>query len=199
MTPPHETRAEVAALVLETLARLGHPDLARNVRIEWNGRFTRRMGDAFYRKTPARGASGPECRLRFSVPLWPRASAAERRETVVHEVAHLVTYHEARERRSRPQSHGPEWRRVMARAGYPNPSRCHQVDRTGLKRTRRTVAVYCDCPAPTYVTPQLARRIRKGSYRCTRCQTSLGAASLEPRDRGNEDTTTAVAARKSQR
>ena len=53
-------------------------ELAQAVIVEWNSRFTRRLGDGIYSPLTFRA------RIRLSVPLWPRASEKDRRETVIH-------------------------------------------------------------------------------------------------------------------
>jgi SprT protein len=62
--------------------RNGVPELAQVIVVVWNSRFTRRLGDAAYNSTTFRA------RVRLSVPLWPRASEVDRRETVIHEACH---------------------------------------------------------------------------------------------------------------
>ena len=60
------------------------PELAQVIVVEWNPRFTRRLGDAGYSPITYRA------RIRLSIPLWPRASEQDRRETVIHETCHLI-------------------------------------------------------------------------------------------------------------
>lgn len=156
---------DVLNWTLDTLAALGVTDLP--VDVEWNDRFTRRLGDARYK---------PDCsRVRFSAPLWPRASEKERYETVVHEVCHIVAYHQNRGRRIEP--HGWEWQCLMIKCGV-EPERCHNVDRTGLARTRKTASAWCNCMEHK-ITPQMAGRIRFGETRriCKRCR---GILQLSP-------------------
>jgi len=60
------------------------PELAQVVVVEWNPRFTRRLGDAGYSHVTFRAT------IRLSIPLWPRATDQDRRETVIHEVCHII-------------------------------------------------------------------------------------------------------------
>ena len=169
-------RQHVAGLALQ-LVRRHAPTLEPLLRIEWNARFTSRLGDAMYLdegaiaqtafRTGRRSVLGwePMARVRFSIPLWPRASRTERDETVAHEVAHLITV--ARWTASlsaplrfgtlrppaRPSAHGREWQAIMREMGYV-PKRCHSVDRTGLARrrkSRRTYALRCPNCDRTYM------------------------------------------------
>jgi SprT protein len=60
------------------------PELAQAFLIEWNTRFTCRLGDAHYSPISMRA------RIRLSIPLWQRVSAEERRETSIHETCHCI-------------------------------------------------------------------------------------------------------------
>lgn len=153
----------------DALERLGYPDL--QVLIEWHPRFTARLGDA----TLKHGVGF----VRLSVPLWPRASANERRETVLHEICHVVVRYESKKSGKRVRSHGHAWQHKMRTLGI-EPKRCHKVNRDGLKRTRRTVQMYCAC-AICPQTPRVAKRIRTGLYKysCRKCKALL---RFEPYD-----------------
>ena len=131
------------------------PELFAKITVEWNNRFTRKMGDANWKLN----------RVRFSVPLWPRASEDERRTTVIHEVCHLVANYKYKlfEKRGRRNPHGQEWKHLMKLCGI-RPERCHNVDRTGLKRhnTRTKYKVYCEC-REWLVGPVRMKRMNSGA------------------------------------
>lgn len=98
-------------------------------RVEFSGALPRAMGKAHLGRRL----------IKFSVPLWDQATNLQRRETVVYEVAHAVCYVRGTDR-----GHGAGWKAQMAAMGYPNASKYHTVDRTGLKRKRHdTVEVAC--------------------------------------------------------
>ncbi|MHC4302812.1 MAG: SprT family zinc-dependent metalloprotease [Planctomycetota bacterium] len=131
----------------------GCPEIFDRITVEWNGRFTRRMGDATY----------GTYRIRLSSPLWPRASVDEQENTVAHEVCHIVAVHLYG---WGAKGHGADWRGCMVRAGF-NPTRCHNVDRAGLarKNTRTMVRVYCGCPDGLTITKNLwTRTLRNGEW-----------------------------------
>jgi SprT protein len=139
------------------------PEFYSRIKVEWNARFTRKVGDANYRLN----------RVRFSAPLWPRASEQERRETVIHEVCHLVANYKynlsAKVGHCSP--HGVEWKSLMRKCGIL-PKRTHNVDRTGLRRnhTQTKYKVYCSC-REWLIGPIRMRRMNTGTrfYTCPTC------------------------------
>jgi len=171
----HADRVVAAGWALDALQRLGHASLAEELRIEWRP-FASRMGDALYvprgvlvrHRGSFRFAEQRTVRVRLSSALWPRATRRDRYETVVHEVAHLVTAHEARQACApAPSAHGAEWRAVMLRAGVTPERCCDNVSNEGLVRR---VEVSCACPTRSKVTPYVAGRIAAGAaYSCRRC------------------------------
>ncbi len=114
----------------------GVPELSQVILVEWNKRFTSRLGDAIYNRVSMRA------RIRLSTPLWSLATTADiRMETVVHETCHIVVDYK---HRYAPRPHGSEWKEAMRNCGL-KPLRLHTIDRTGLARRRR-LFVLCDCP-----------------------------------------------------
>lgn len=53
---------------------------------------------------------GAKYTVRFSIPLWDRASRKERDEAVIHEIAHIVVFYRYKERIHAVNPHGREWR-----------------------------------------------------------------------------------------
>ena len=143
----------------ETLATLGHAGLP--VRIAWSKRFTSRLGDALYQD----GCS----RVRFSVPLWPRAGGKNQYETVVHEICHIVASHENVGRKI--SAHGREWKALMWKCDV-EPRRCHDVRPAGYKDPR-TIKAKCGCKEHM-VTEGEALKIAAGfPLGCRKCRTGL--------------------------
>lgn len=116
---------------------------------------------------------GPSARIRFSGALWPRATQEERRETAVHEACHIVAAHEAALKGTKvSSSHGHEWKALMRKCGL-KPTRCHNVDRTGLKKSRKEIKASCGC-GDHPVTPYVAGRIAAGCrYTCRKCKRAI--------------------------
>lgn len=157
---------EVNVWVIQTLETLDRLDLYEKLDIEWRSRFTSKMGSAcFYSHGKKNHA------VRFSIPLWPRASRTERRVTVIHEVCHIVAYKNALELGVHIRPHGREWEVLMLRCDV-SPDRTHSVSNKGLVKR---VDVNCGCGTIS-VTPYVAGRVAAGAgYRCRRCKANLTA------------------------
>ena len=170
--------ARIGELIRTKLIEIGRPEL--KIRWEWNDRFTRRMGDA---KSDPSGAGG---RVRFSKPLWPVASEAERRETVLHELAHiLVDCLHGRQvtftRRGRPQrvSHGRKFKSMLIRLGGTG-ARTHSVDTSSVRG--RQARFVLECPgcqkAISFSKSVRTKWIRRSQTRiCLRCRTRIPASA----------------------
>jgi predicted SprT family Zn-dependent metalloprotease len=174
-------RQQAAGWALETMDRLGYDldsELVQSLHIEWAPRHTASLGDAVYidldrasrREKLWVGLRSDTDRLysrvRLSVPLWPRATEAERHETVVHEICHLVVHHEHPEK---CKPHGVAWQATMLRAGL-TPRTTHTIDRTGLRRKQKRYRGYCGCPEGVELTKQRVKKMLSGiSYSHTKC------------------------------
>lgn len=87
------------------------------------------------------------------------------RQTVPHEVAHLLTFKLYPRFR---QHHGPEWKYVMRRLGLP-PVRCHQMQ---LVEARPHTYI-CNC-RKYFVSNLVHKRIVAGSHRfCRKCRSKI--------------------------
>lgn len=148
------SHSEIQQLVTETCEKLSIPQ----VTWRFSGRFTSKMGEA----RPAIGF------VRFSKPLWVRATVEERRQVIIHEVCHVAAF----ARHGACQGHGHTWRALMVFCGV-KPDRCHKVDNTDLRRRRRgSRAVVCGCPGKTHTLgPVRVRHMLAGLrvYSCRQC------------------------------
>ncbi len=127
-----------------------------NYKVDFSGRFTRRMGQCDFRHRV----------ISYSTPLWPLATPEQRRQTAIHEVAHAVT----RDRHGTVSPHGKEWRAQMVAMGA-SPKRTHNVNRESVKRTRGdTVTMVCCGGAPFRVTLKKAHGLVTRGGRCRACQ-----------------------------
>ncbi len=108
--------------------------------------------------------------LRFNPQLYRENSEHFLRQTVAHEVAHLIAH---RVFGPHIQPHGAEWRLIMQGVYELPPERCHSY---AITRRQRTLYLYrCACTERDF--PFTARRhalVRKGRrYLCRSCRTTL--------------------------
>jgi predicted SprT family Zn-dependent metalloprotease len=160
MTPTQITEA-----IATDLRTLGH-----DIEIAWemNTRFTNRIGDATWRP------NGKHL-IRFGTKTFGALDDVSQRETVAHEVAHIVAA-ECHGRLSKP--HGWQWQAVMSRLGYRGASSCMDVGkksdeiqaafRAVARKKTRYVVVCLSCENRTLVTRGTALKI--SGYRCARCR-----------------------------
>lgn len=187
----YDMRIAAEELLIQTLITLGHPELIRYVQIQWNKRYTSKMGSAFYlgslldenkelfsrvyRKHQKVGDGNYLVKIRFSSVLWPRATEEQRRHTVIHEVCHIVCYHEdLLTHRGVSSQHGKNWKELMRRVGC-QPTRCHNVPNADLKRkSQKVVKAMCQC-ATWMITKRRAEKIISGrcDYLCKKCRGAL--------------------------
>lgn len=98
------------------------------------------------------------------------------RETVAHEVAHLVTFWQWNRTRigRRPQPHGSEWRTIMSRVLLVEPERTHNYDMTNVQvRRQRRFAYACPCRVHKVTTVKHNKLARGGRYVCAHCKSQL--------------------------
>lgn len=89
-------------------------------------------------------------------------------DTVVHEIAHLLTDHKYPH--SKP--HGDKWQQIMFLLGVTNPSTTHSYSTKPARQTKQYVYI-CDCRVH-YLPTITHNRILKGAeYKCKRCGTGL--------------------------
>lgn len=138
------------------------PELADKIVVQWNRRFTRRLGDAIYSRKKKRG------RIRLSVPLWSRCTGDDKRETVIHETCHVIVGYKNCDSTKRVKPHGPEWRAAMIRCGL-KPVVYHTIDREGIG-----YFLVRDCPNTLNGKCRVGRRdffrLQRGLFlHCTLC------------------------------
>ena len=153
-------------------------ELAQAIVIEWNRRFTRRLGDAVFNPITF------QSKIRLSIPLWPRASSQDKRETVIHEACHIIVWHKFG---LFVAPHGSEWRQAMRNCGV-QPERTHVVDRTGLARRQRRF-ILLDSPNngiehKCRMTAREFNQIRRGVVmECKKCGLVVGRESAVEEER----------------
>jgi len=168
-------RQRVAAMVLKALKKMGRQDLLPYIWVVWSTRLTSSMGRAVFarpgdivrKRFEKNTIDGRVVRMELSVPLWDRATEAQRNQTILHELSHLITHQEALiAQQERPKPHGRRWKNTMHRIGA-DAARTHTVDTGGLGRLK--AKAQCRC-MDHYVTPRMAGEILMGKrYTCRKC------------------------------
>jgi SprT protein len=108
--------------------------------------------------------------LRFNPTLYAQNREDFLRQTVPHEVAHLIAQ-ALYGRRIRP--HGAEWQTIMREVFALQPLRCHSY---AVQRRPVTRFVYlCACPEQDFAfSAQRHRLVARGTrYFCRRCKATL--------------------------
>ena len=110
--------------------------------------------------------------LRFNLAMLLKYGQEFITDTVVHEVAHLVTRALCRNKGRRIRPHGPEWAKVMRRLGG-QPKRTHNFTVPPARRTR-TFPYRCNCREwPLGPKRHALAQSGRGKYRCPRCHGPL--------------------------
>ncbi|KXG80004.1 SprT family zinc-dependent metalloprotease [Pseudomonas mosselii] len=105
--------------------------------------------------------------LRFNLQLYRENQEDFLRQTVAHEVAHLVAHQLFGDR---IQAHGEEWQLIMRGVYELPPNRCHNYE---VQRRVATRYIYrCPCPESDFpFTAQRHKLVRQGRrYLCRRCR-----------------------------
>lgn len=132
-------------------SQYGLSSLAERVTVHWNSRM---------RSTAGR-ATWPDSTVELN-PALQDISESEVERTFLHELAHLVAYERAGNRRIKP--HGPEWRRACCDLGIPDERAGHSLPLPS--RTLRRKWRYF-CPG-CWAVVERVRRMR-GYSACYAC------------------------------
>ncbi|MCG6896583.1 MAG: SprT-like domain-containing protein [Thiocapsa sp.] len=109
--------------------------------------------------------------IRYNPTLLHRHPAEFLRETVPHEVGHIVAFIR---HGTRIRPHGAEWQTIMRHFGA-YPSRCHRFDTSTLRaRTLRRFSYRCGCRTHQLSSIRHNRVLAAGVvYLCPRCRQPL--------------------------
>jgi SprT protein len=113
--------------------------------------------------------------LRFNAQLYRENSEDFLKQTVAHEVAHLIA-HQLFGDRITP--HGEEWQLIMRGVYELPPNRCHTY---AIKRRSATRYIYrCPCPDSDFAfSAQRHALVKQGrGYLCRRCRNALVFSGL---------------------
>lgn len=156
----------------ETLIKLGCSAICNRFQIEWNSRFTWKMGlahTAMVKMYPY---------IELSSALWPYATETEKYETVVHEVCHIANAYKTRTDPSYVDDggHGESWKKLMIACGVP-PNRCHNVKSPiDLPGKNKRFEGKCKCKTWQLTQNRITRMKRGVHYFCKTCNTTITIA-----------------------
>lgn len=110
-----------------------------------------------------------ENQIKINPVLFNRNKKQFFKDTIPHEVAHLVAYKVFRD-----CGHGDGWKHTMIRLGYV-PKRCHNYETDDLKR-KVTITRYlytCSCRTTYELTTQMHKKhlaTKQRGFRCSQCR-----------------------------
>lgn len=137
---------------------------AERITWAWNARLSRAIARAQL----------ASARIELSSRLFPLLPDHEQRDTIIHEVCHIVAH-----AMHGPDiaHHGREWRQLMQKAGGEPRARSKSIDGADFLRGPNRIPFFCGCRAHA-VTAQRADKIRRGFvFVCTRCNEPLTAGA----------------------
>lgn len=141
------------SIVIDCCIKLGRPELHEVITVEWNARLATTMGKAWTYFRERKGV------IHLNPTLWARATEGQRRDTTVHEAAHIL----ANLINGRKCGHGPLWADVMVRLGAP-PVRCHNVSTEGVRRKSVRYSIACPrCGTRIRFNPQQRAQVQTGT------------------------------------
>jgi predicted SprT family Zn-dependent metalloprotease len=140
--------------------------------VTFNPRLSMALGRLMFRRDRTTLATHAQ-RIEFA-PMLMKCGAGDRRDTVIHEIAHAVVMI----RDGGEGGHGCLWRAVMRELGVQHPrAKLHQDDAEPetqaymlerAKKARRTV-VACSC-ATYAITPRKAAKLLRPGVGCRKCR-----------------------------
>lgn len=152
----------IDAQIRATCALLDAGALAPSITWSWNGRLTRAIARAHFQIS----------KIELSSRLFPLLPVDEQRDTVIHEVCHLVAHHL---HGPAVPHHGREWRALMVKAGGKPRARSKSIEGADFLRGRNRVTYWCGCRTHAVTTSRAAKIERGFIFVCTRCQGELTA------------------------
>ena len=121
----------------------------------------------------ARVDRGGETCLRINQQLLAENLDDFLRNTIPHEVAHLVVNWQARKKRQRPRPHGPEWQAVMRQCYGLKALRCHSYQTTPARVVPRAFLYSCNCSEHRLTSIMHNRILRSYRALCRSCKSPL--------------------------
>jgi predicted SprT family Zn-dependent metalloprotease len=104
-----ETDEATLSIVHDTLRRLGHGNLINAIKISWRQMYKEVGLSRWHLSTNGIVGCLEIC---FSAKLWPYMSKKQRKDTIIHEVCHIV---DVVQNKHIKDVHGPSWAKLMGR------------------------------------------------------------------------------------
>lgn len=156
--PSHD---EVMSWVLLACQSNGVPHLASSITYQWKNNLRITAGKAYC------GANW----FSLSRPLFERISKDEQRNTVIHEVCHLLDWH-----LNKNCGHGTTFYALMRNTGE-TPNTYHSYNIDGLRnKVKRKEGVCQSCGKEYWLTQHKAKQIYR--YYCLKCGDATGKIRL---------------------
>jgi SprT protein len=118
--------------------------------------------------------------LRINLQLLSENLDDYLKQTVPHEIAHLVVNWQHRHKRQRPRPHGKEWQGVMRHCYSLEPIRCHNYRTTPARVVPRNALYRCNC-REHHLTRIMHNKISRSSRAlCKACHAPLKFIATQP-------------------
>lgn len=105
---------EILEAAMQQVEHIAGASFAQRISVTWNARMRSTAGRAYW----------PEARVELN-PQLLSISLDEVRQTLLHELAHLLAYHRSGRRRIAP--HGAEWQLACSDLGIPGEKVTHRL------------------------------------------------------------------------
>jgi len=152
------------ALTFYELGRVNPPEIDFSLK-------GRSAGQAAWRVDKGPGSVITKLKLRFNLEAYALDPEDMIRDTIPHEVAHLVV---ALRHGRRAKPHGPEWESVMRGCFGIAPKRTHRLQLTPARKVARSYIYSCDCQEHPFTSIRHNRILKeRKKYRCVACKGSL--------------------------
>lgn len=139
----------------------GVPHLANTITYQWKDNLRITAGKAYPKQN----------RFTLSRPLFGRISKDDQRNTVIHEVCHLLDWE-----LNRKCDHGTTFYTLMQNAGE-TPSTYHNYNIEGLRnKVKRVESVCRNCGKKHLLTQHKAKQVYR--YHCRKCGSVTGKIQL---------------------
>ena len=145
----------------------GVPELCSRINVVWSNRLTRAVAYGGYNYHTGWGT------IKISRKLFPAMKTDDsRRDTILHETAHVITNYLHPGLREKCGGHGPMWYAYATKVGCSGkvlvPT--EELDATPFRRRQQRFPIRCKCGMACLVSKNKLTRMRNRTYVCTKCK-----------------------------